>query len=184
MPNYLKQNYNSKKTVNQMATSARINKNLKRDRTRRIRRKRNFLAVGIQCTAFQKLQTLIPKKYRKSRNSSVSTCQLTNFKKGHKRRRFYHSNCKKDDIGTEKRLWSQDCLTINREEGEAECESIGSTQFPSESISEIFDEILISTDDVLIRGSNGDTHDLSTIVPKDFVERIIRCYHESPVISH
>lgn len=48
----------------------------------------------------------------------------------------------------------------------------------------IFDELRISTDNELVRGSCGDTLHVATIVPNGFVERIIRCYHERPESSH
>lgn len=49
---------------------------------------------------------------------------------------------------------------------------------------EIFDELRVSTVNVLVGGSNSETLNVATIVPKILMERVIRCYYKRPGSSH
>lgn len=49
---------------------------------------------------------------------------------------------------------------------------------------ELLGELLISTEDVMVRGSNGDIQQTATIVPNSLANRIIRFYQEGPGCSH
>lgn len=73
---------------------------------------------------------------------------------------------------------------MDRDEREADCRSIGSTQLLLKSLAEIFDKMRISTDDIIVRGIGGDIQHVARVVSKDLVEEIIRCYHEGPGSSH